>query len=206
MPLVEARFMKYRKIVKFKSNWACKWQNNPLWCDVLTKLVIFCRLESSGHAVAKRQAGYSQATCSFIDTTCIESKACGTLPLYSNMAKEDIPTFGEGVAPWLVQVYVEGKYRCDGTLVSPRWVLTHAACANEVLPQKFSVARLGMYWNMEPRFLSAPEQVSLQAELFCHFLSIEIRIFYLIRYQIDIFFRLFASRYLFKFPIPKSHC
>lgn len=102
------------------------------------------------------------------------------------MAKEDIPTFGEGVAPWLVQVYVEGKYRCDGTLVSPRWVLTHAACANEVLPQKFSVARLGMYWNMEPRFLSAPEQVSLQAELFCHFLSIEIRIFYLIRYQIDI--------------------
>jgi hypothetical protein len=65
----------------------------------------------------------------------------------------------------LAKIYVEGEHVCDATLISSRWLVTHTDCdisikSLEDMPEKYSVARLGSYLNLDkPKFLAGHEQV-----------------------------------------------
>lgn len=59
-----------------------------------------------------------------------EVEACGKAPLY--YYSKETPVWRMGGVPWAAGVYVGGRYRCGGTLVRPRWVVTSATCMANV--------------------------------------------------------------------------
>ena len=126
------------------------------------------------HQLAKRETSY--ASCSYVNATCKAPVACGTLPLYQSL--EEPPVFGEGVAPWKADIYVEGKRVCSASLFGPDLLITHRQCAEALMPDEessiptlYSVARLGNYHDLsEFNFLAGHEQVSFGYLVsFCNF-------------------------------------
>ncbi|XP_045107578.1 uncharacterized protein LOC123502520 [Portunus trituberculatus] len=64
-------------------------------------------------------------TCRQAVLTC-QVEACGKVPLY--YFSKETPVWRVGGVPWAAGVYVDGVYRCGGTLVRPQWVVTSAVC------------------------------------------------------------------------------
>ena len=125
----------------------------------------FCKIHLyfQEHHLEKRQTSTTQ--CSYVNATCKAPVSCGTLPLYQSL--EEPPVFGEGVAPWKADIYVEGKRQCSASLFSPNWLITHRACARALLPDTssvpslYTVARFGNYYDLNTfNFLAGHEQVS----------------------------------------------
>ncbi|KAK8380055.1 hypothetical protein O3P69_016598 [Scylla paramamosain] len=80
--------------------------------------------------------GGRKDVCRQVVFSCGEQK-CGKVPLY--FFTKVTPVWMYGGSPWAASVYVNGEYRCGGTLIHPLWLITSNSCMAGVSPEVESV-------------------------------------------------------------------
>lgn len=88
-----------------------------------------------------------------IDTTCSEGlrivcmqHQCGTRPKRVHRSARIVggASVGPGEWPWQAALYKNGQYKCGGTLISEKWLISAAHCYLNTSPEQWTV-RLGAH-------------------------------------------------------------
>jgi len=73
-------------------------------------------------------------SCKNVRISC-DGERCGHRPLFRNSLIEDIPFNMTGSWPWQASFFVEGEYKCGGTIVDKNFIMTEISCAHALLEQ-----------------------------------------------------------------------